>query len=119
MAIEITLEPTETGGIAGEVDRLHTFPPIWVPPYVEHGKWTRSRNVLSISDIETDVNAFTPSGSAVGGGHKSAGVAEAFTRHLPSASAHWLLDRISGHPRLRPGHPAHSTCRGRLNASLF
>ena len=53
----IALEPAESGGIAGEMDRLHEFPPVWVPPDVEDREWTRCRNVLAVSDIEADVDA--------------------------------------------------------------
>jgi hypothetical protein len=83
VAIKIALEPTESVRVAGEVDRLAAFPPLWVAPYVEDGKWTRCSNVLAVSDIEPDVDANLDAERRM----CSQVPGSPWHRHLPSAPA--------------------------------
>ena len=104
MAVEVALEPAESGGIAGEVDRLHPLPPVWVPSDVEDREWTRCRNVLAVADVEADVDAlFRSMCNTLRAGHECRGLRGSVTSLPPQLV--WLLNQHQREPSVAAGPP--------------
>src|SRR5713226_4472525 len=104
MAVKVALKPAKSGGIAGEVDRFHPFPPVWVPPDVEDREWTRRRNVLAVPDVEAAVDAlFRSRCSTLRAGHECRGLRGSFTSLPPQLVG--LLQQHQREPPVTAGPP--------------
>ena len=104
MVVVVALEPAESGGIAGEVDRLHPFPPVWAPSDVEDREWTRRRNVLAVSDVEADVDALFRSKCSTLRADRECQGCRGIVTSLPPQLV-WLLNQHYREPPVAAGPP--------------